>query len=423
MFLEEKIYNEVALMKYIAANTQIPVPRVVGYGKAEDNPTGLGPFVIMTWVEGKPMSEILRREKESEEDDDILDPDIDSQTLEILYGQMADILLELWKLDFDLIGSLRLDEDTGKPSIQGPPLTHQTNELIRTHSVSAIDCAPSTIFHSSADYIFSLLQQQSIHLEQQRNAISDAEDGRLKFTARHLMKSIALNFVSRFDDNHGPFKLFSDDFCPHNVLVDESTHQVTAVIDWEFCYAAPAQFAGSIPWWLLLQRPHEIMNDTDCDTFLAHYLPQAEIFLRLLEEKEVEEKFKQMDITRPRLSARMRQSIHDRSAWFIYACRKVLYVDLVYWNMLDEYCWGPVSEWEERIHKITTNLMIHRDRENLLRLKIRQLQEYYAELGEDNQVEYEEEEYRPPKRDGKFEDRQVCVCELMQLIIYLVLTC
>ena len=41
------------------------------------------------------MSEILLREKVSDEDDDILEPDIDNQTLEILYGQMAEILLEL----------------------------------------------------------------------------------------------------------------------------------------------------------------------------------------------------------------------------------------------------------------------------------------------------------------------------------------
>ena len=38
MFLEEKIYNEVALMKYIAANTQIPVPRVVWLRKGRGEP-------------------------------------------------------------------------------------------------------------------------------------------------------------------------------------------------------------------------------------------------------------------------------------------------------------------------------------------------------------------------------------------------
>lgn len=66
--------------------------------------------------------------------------------------------------------------------------------------------------------------------------------------------------------------------------------------------------------------------------------------------------------------------------------------------------------WEERIHQITTNAVIHRDRENLVRSKIRDLQEYYTELGEDIQVEYEGEEYRPPPtQDGEFEDRQVFV--------------
>lgn len=403
MFLEEKVYNEVALMKYIAANTQVPVPRVIGYGKAEDNPTGLGPFIIMTWVEGKPMSEILRKEKDSEEEDDVLNPDLDSQAMETLYGQMAEILLELWKLDFDLIGSLRLDEATGKSSIEGPPLTQQTNELIRVCSVAS--CAPRTVYHSSADYIFSLLGQQSTNLEQQRNAVSDAEDGRLKHTCRHLMKSIALNFISLLD-NHGPFKLFSDDFCPHNVLVDESTLQVTAVIDWEFCYAAPAQFAGSIPWWLLLQQPHEIMNDTDYNIFLADYIPKAELFLQLLEKKE---EVKGIDRESSRLSSRMQKSIDDRSAWFHYACRKVMCVDLVYWNMLDEYCWGPVSSWKERIHKITTNAVIHQDREIFVRSKIYQLREYYSELGENIEVEYKKEEYRPFIKHGELEDKQVCI--------------
>lgn len=87
------------------------------------------------------------------------------------------------------------------------------------------------------------------------------------------MKAIAFNFMSSSDDN-GPFKLFSDDFSPHNVLVDESTLQVTAAIDWEFCYAAPAQFASSIPWWLLLQKPDDIINESDGTTFLLDIFPQ-----------------------------------------------------------------------------------------------------------------------------------------------------
>lgn len=41
-----------------------------------------------------------------------------------------------------------------------------------------------------------------------------------------------------------------------------------------------------------------------------------------------------------------------------------------------------------------------RDREDFVRSKIRQLQEYYIELGKGIQVEYEEEESRPLTKDG-----------------------
>lgn len=156
MFMDNKVLNEASLMKYIADNTNIPVPRVIVYGKAEDSTTGLGPFIIMTWVEGTPMSEILRKKTQEEENDDyVLNLDIDEKALETLYGQMADVLLELWKLDFDRIGTLRLDE-SGKPSIKESPLTQETNELIRTGNVH--NCVPSGVYHSSVDYIFSLLE-------------------------------------------------------------------------------------------------------------------------------------------------------------------------------------------------------------------------------------------------------------------------
>ncbi|BCR89618.1 uncharacterized protein ACHE_50816A [Aspergillus chevalieri] len=72
----------------------------------------------MSWVEVVPMSGILGVEKaQADYKKYILNPDIDKKTLEILYGQMADALLELWKLGFDRIGSLRLDE-AGKSQLK-----------------------------------------------------------------------------------------------------------------------------------------------------------------------------------------------------------------------------------------------------------------------------------------------------------------
>ncbi|EAW19681.1 uncharacterized protein NFIA_027550 [Aspergillus fischeri NRRL 181] len=378
MFLDEKVRREAVLMEFVGSRTEIPVPRVIAYGAAHENPTGLGPFIIMTWIEGRKMSEILRKDTPGKED--ILKPDIDSRILGLLYSQMAEILLELWKLDFDCIVKTN---KVGSIWLTAPPLTLEVNELMRTCGLG--NRTPSGVYHSSTDYIASLLQLQSTHLREQRNSVYDSEDCREKYACRQLMKAIAFDFISH-EDNHGPFKLFCDDFGPSNVLVDDSL-RVTGVIDWEFCYTAPVEFAGSIPSWLLLQRPHRIINELDAARFLDMFLPKAEIFLNCLQQKEG------TNGANPeyRLSARMQKSIEDKSAWFILAARMVSSVDMIYWELLDEFCWGPRLSIAERIRNVTTIPEKHKERERFVRLKIRHLPEYYTELGEETTVEYEEE--------------------------------
>ncbi|OOG00305.1 hypothetical protein ASPCADRAFT_125356 [Aspergillus carbonarius ITEM 5010] len=385
MFPDEKVRGEARLMKYIADHTSIPVPRVIGYGTADENPTGLGSYIIMTWVEGRKMSEVLRKDGSSDQDE-ALDPAIDGGVLKSMYAQMAHILLELWKLDFDRIGSLGRDESTGESRITHRPVTLAMNELVRTCGL--VDSTPRKFYSSAADYIIALLELQSLHLQQQRNSIYDSTDCREKYACRHLMKAIALNFLSE-KDNHDPFKLFCDDLCPGNVLVNDS-FQITGVIDWEFSYAAPAQFAGSIPWWLLLERPHRIIYHSGVDAFFDQFLPKAEIFLQCLEQKEAESGIAS---SQDRLSARMRRSIRDRSAWFNLACRMVPSVDMIYWDLLDEYCWGPSETIAERVHGLTTTPEMHKAREDFVKIKVQQLQEYYVELGEDTKVSYEEEQF------------------------------
>ncbi|RAL10172.1 phosphotransferase family protein [Aspergillus homomorphus CBS 101889] len=296
MILDEKVENEAVLMKYIAKKKQIPVPRIVAYGRAADNPTGLGPFIIMTWVEGKKMSDALRRGGGTPEKEEALDPHIDLQTLKTLYGEMADILLELWSLDFDSIGSLHEDKKSPQRPLRAPTWKG-------SGTVSAIRMT-----------------------------------------------------VGR-TDNYGPFKLFCDDLCPGNVLVDDSLN-VTGAIDWEFCYAAPAQFAGKC-------------------------------FLQAL---ELRDEAKGLDMEVDRLSVRMRESIKTKSAWFYLACRSVTSVYLLYWDLLDEHCWGERSSIAEMVRSFTSNNRLHKGREEFVRSKIVQLQDYSAELGEETDVVYEEEE-------------------------------
>ncbi|RAK77626.1 phosphotransferase family protein [Aspergillus fijiensis CBS 313.89] len=381
MFLDEKVRGEAFVMKYIARETTIPVPRVITYGTSDENPTGLGPFIMMTWIDGKKMSDILRQDDLSDKHD-VLDPAIDPETLKILYGEMAEVLLQLWGLDFSKIGSIS-EDNLGKTIVDGRPLTRELNELMRTSGLK--DCTPQRTFHTSIDYIASLLELQSTHLEQQRNSVYDSQDCREKYACRQLMKAIALNFIP--EDGCGPFKLFCDDLCPGNVLVDDSL-RIVGVLDWEFTYAAPSQFAASIPSWLLLRRPHSLVNEDGPDAFLESFLPKANIFLEALEERE---RTQGLIESEDRLSGRMRRSLEDRSAWFTLALHMGASVDLIYWDLLDEYCWGPRSSIAHRVHDVTTSPEMHMRREEFVHEKIRQLWEYHKELGRNDEVEYEPE--------------------------------
>ncbi|RAH83234.1 hypothetical protein BO86DRAFT_447249 [Aspergillus japonicus CBS 114.51] len=171
MFLDEKVRREALVMNYIARETTIPVPRVIAHGTSDEDPTGLGPFIIMTWIDGKMMSDILRQDDLSDKHD-VLDLAIDLETLKTLYGEMEEVLLQLWGLNFSKIGST--DEDQwGKTIVDGRPLTRELNET----------------YDTSVDYITSLLALQSTHLEQQRNSVYDSQDGPDAFFESFLPKA------------------------------------------------------------------------------------------------------------------------------------------------------------------------------------------------------------------------------------------
>lgn len=133
-----------------------------------------------------------------------------------------------------------------------------------------------------------------------------------------------------------------------------------------------------------------MIYNEDLATFLEAYHSKAELFLGIMEQKE---EARNISAGPDRLSMRMRQSLQDKSAWFMMACRKISSVDMIYWDLVDEYCWGPRATIAERVHQFTSNAKLHQHREDFVRMKIRELQEYNAELDRGDKVEYDEEDY------------------------------
>ncbi|SPO05332.1 uncharacterized protein DNG_08019 [Cephalotrichum gorgonifer] len=86
---DEKVVNEVRVLEYLRQNTTIPLPRVHSWGLTAEGPLGLGPFIIMDFVEGTLLTDVLKRPTANEQERHILNPDVDNAMLDNVYRQIA----------------------------------------------------------------------------------------------------------------------------------------------------------------------------------------------------------------------------------------------------------------------------------------------------------------------------------------------
>jgi hypothetical protein len=329
---DEKVANEVQFMKYLSQNTTIPLPRVISWGSTEESPQQLGPFIIMDYVDGTRLSTILKQQTENDQEDVVLNPDINDTTLDIVYDQIADYMVQLSELDFTGIGAISEDPASNTWSVTGRPLTYNMNELA-TVSGYPIDKFPTAQFASVKEYFQNLANEHLIHLRTQRNLTDDPEDAQKRFIARHRFKQLIPQYCI---EDTGPFKPFCDDLQPSNMLADPKTLQITAVLDFEFTNAMPAQFAYDPPWWLLLLGPDMWLERRTMEEFLNRYEPRMEQFLRALERVEAKSGSRGKQAGGPRLSTLMRDSWRTGRFWFDYGIRKSFDVDAVYWAALHD---------------------------------------------------------------------------------------
>src|SRR5690348_4631850 len=149
-------------MRYIAAKTTIPVPHVYHFGAAAENPIGLGPFIIMDYIEHeRTMSDVLNDPTLKPDASHVLDSNISQQKLEFLYKQMANIVLQLSTLTFSQIVSLDQDNN-GTISVSGRPCIHNMNSLLEFAGVSPT-ILPSQPYSTSDEWYSALAD---MHLAQ-----------------------------------------------------------------------------------------------------------------------------------------------------------------------------------------------------------------------------------------------------------------
>jgi aminoglycoside phosphotransferase (APT) family kinase protein len=340
-FRTEKTRDEVSILMFLARKTRVPVPIVLGAGR-----WGLGPYIVTTFIEGTLLSKRLGDPASSPS----LNPDISNSSLERVYRQMAQVMLELSKPVFRQIGALV--NDSGQWKVFKRPLTLNMNELLRVGNIPPAKFTQER-FDTAAEYFEELATQQFLHLQYQRNdSVEDERDCQEKYIARWLFRKIAQSIQTE----PGPFHLCCDDFRPSNVLVSDD-FTITGVIDWEYTYVAPAEFTYVAPWWLLFESP-EIW---DLDQFLARYKPRLQLFLQILRRCEDDQIDKRTLKDSQRLSDRMARSMETGLFWFCLAARKAYMFDDIYWAFLDSKYFGRGS-LEDRLSLLSRDERDEMDR-------------------------------------------------------------
>ncbi|GFF47805.1 hypothetical protein IFM58399_08142 [Aspergillus lentulus] len=314
MFPEEKVRNEVAIMRYIHDQTSIPVPFVHYWGMRKESPLGLGPFIIMDYIDhDTSMYDALNTPGCPKEDRGILDPYISEAKLEALIGSLDQVDDFTWE-------------------VTRRPLSMPMNALVQLGSLPQSKL-PTATFDTKSSYFEALAELHIAHLINQRNdAIDSAEDCRRKLVARYLLRKLAREH--RLTERWHPLTKARSNF------------------DWEFAYAAPVEFSFAPPWWLLIEKPDYWRQGLD--DWCSEYDRRLQTFLgamRYQEDKAIEQGWLKSS---QRLSGPMQESWESGDFWIAYAARDNFAFDLIYWHKIDQRFFGPTSSpiddvWKQRL--------------------------------------------------------------------------
>ncbi|KAK2751665.1 phosphotransferase enzyme family protein [Colletotrichum kahawae] len=366
---DEKVKNEVMTMEFLREKTTMPIPPIHTWGLAEESPRQIGPFIIMDRMRGYDLSEFLQKPTENGVEEFILDPNIENRKLDIIYDQIAKFVLEISNLPFSKIGSISQDTPDGQWGVTGRPLTYDMNDAVTVGTCPENHFDLIKRFDRASDYFKARAQLLQAHLDAQRNiAEANADTAWRQFVARRCFEKLIPSYGAI--DDAGPFRIYCDDMRPSNMLVDPDTLEITAVLDFEFTNALPAQYVYDVPWWLLLRRPIILLEKMTMEEFLNLFIPRKDQFIRAVERIEAQSG---MRAGNDRLSVRMQESWDSGRFWFNLASRYCFDIDEIYWEKLHGEGMGEAMLDTETI----------KEKDNFIKMKMDQFSQYLAERRND----------------------------------------
>ncbi|CAG9986456.1 unnamed protein product, partial [Clonostachys byssicola] len=266
----KKLEGEIAAMELVYERTSIPIPQVIAYA-IDDTSKTFPTFMILEYMEGEKLTHKTYEEFTQE------------QLLQF-YVSLADIFIQLRRLEMDAIGRLTHRED-GSFTVDRPIATIDINaqalERLQPSQVLARYGGGGPL-RSAGDYIDMLHDLADNAFAQSRSSVPEGDGiGEEYLYHLHSFRELVEDWRAE-DDDRGPFVLVHGDFQPFNLLIDDQG-SIVSVLDWEWSRVVPRQFFKP-PLWLqypdltLLSRP----------IFYDHFLELFEDFLVVLRQRELD---------------------------------------------------------------------------------------------------------------------------------------
>ncbi|KAK0631593.1 phosphotransferase enzyme family protein [Immersiella caudata] len=265
-----KLESEVAAMRVIASKTTIPIPRLVAYA-VSDGREPLSSFLILEFVDGQRLDPgKLKNLPEKQQTN--------------LYSSLADIYIQLRRLEFPSIGCLESSPDgiqvTKKAISQD--INMQELEGLQPSSIQALYYEPDKRLTSANKYVAMLLEISDNAFARRRGNVYEEDQGGNALYHLDLFRQYAQKqWVDPLLDR-GPFVMVHGDLEPFNLIVNDDM-KIISVLDWEWSRVVPRQFFIP-PLWLRYCDTTKLAYDF----VYQDYLKRFHRLLGIIRTQEVE---------------------------------------------------------------------------------------------------------------------------------------
>ncbi|AEO64615.1 uncharacterized protein THITE_2142497 [Thermothielavioides terrestris NRRL 8126] len=281
--LDEKLEIELATMRYVAAKTTIPVPKVHAYAFSNESAALDGhPFVIMDFVAGQDLNRLGFGRDEVW--GDLLAPgQPQTPATRRVHEQIADVYVQLRRLEFPRIGAL------GVRSRRVPLTSCSPDEIVVCNRPLSVAMAgqersgygpllafpPRTTFSTASAFVKALLWLADNYLDKAPHLGMDVKEPKAILYAAHHFKWYVRQEWLDHSRNLGPFVLAHGDIDQvlGNTLFDDD-YNLVGVVDWEWSWVVPAQFLVP-PSWLAGDSPGNLLYAQDAFNEQCRRLLQA----------------------------------------------------------------------------------------------------------------------------------------------------